>query len=752
MSKDITSIGAPGQGDVAGSVTSYLDIGGWIQNDVINGSQPGQLFGYSVDVQDDYMVAGAPGTFAEGSDFAAVGAAYFFELDRQSSQWTQLGSTIRGGTDIDSFSEMFGASVATSGRGLVVAVGAPKRASGNGGVYTFRYQAGRADGASEWLNMTSSPLSIEKNPDGGQFGTTVAISSDGSRIVAGAPGWAGGQGYVVTYEWDETSSTWDAIFETAGESSGDQFGSSVTFLDTETIAIGSPGSSTGRGTVRVYQQRQGDFEQLGDGIEGTEAGDSLGAFGTISGRVRNDGGVSIMVASANGVVDRYEYDGTEYTKPFTTVSDLGGPVTSLGMAGRGDDFVVGVSSINSASFYSSDRALGTPTVAPSLAGTSPGATDVPTMAPSANTSLEVWQLKAYFTGDSRLGSSVAIAADTVASGDRVSGMVMTFLSAGEEWTPTDNLTISGTGSGFGESVALNAGASVLAVGAPGMFAAGSTAVTTGAVYVYSGNSGSWVQGAEIRGAEGIYSAGEAFGSSIDISSDGSIIVSGAPFNGEEGITNRGRVYTFQGESSSFTDIDETPLLGSSSGDYFGSAVAISGDGSTLFIGAPGGASGDGYVAVYSFDGSSWGSPVTTLLGSTSGELLGTSIAALASDGSIFAAGAPSYNGGVGAVRVFERQGDGTYVPLGDPIEDTSGAVVGGVESISGSVENGVPTVLVAASGGVISTYQYASGAWVAAVEPILTGLKGTPVLRGSTTLGSFVAGSRNEIVVYSLSQ
>ncbi|GKY90457.1 hypothetical protein MPSEU_000019500 [Mayamaea pseudoterrestris] len=759
LDNDVAVIGAPGQSDEAGSVTTYLDT---VQNEVVTGSQAGQLFGYSVDGKDDFMVVGAPGTFAEGSDFAAVGAAVFYELDRGSNNWSQLGSIIRGGTDIDSFSEMFGASVATSGQDLVVAVGAPKRKSGSGGVYSFRYQPVGSSGESDWVNMTATPLIVEDSPEGGQFGTAVAITSDGSRIAAGAPEWGGGRGYVTVYEWDETTAEWSPAFETSGETPGGKYGSSVAFLGVDTFAVGEPGAISGKGRVKVYQKLQGQntFEQLGGAIEGSADGDAFGRTGTISGKADENGDVALLVASAEGTVDRFDYDGTDWIKPYTTVSDLGGAVTSVAMGGLGDNFTVGIASKNTASFYStssvgpsvpSDEPVMSPTMAPSLSTTSPVASSTPTLMPSAYTTDAQWELVAYFTGESRLGSSVAIASNTMASGDRTSASVATYRLTDDTWSPAGNVTVSDVDSGFGTSIAFSEGASMMIVGAPRTFAVGSTAVTTGAMYVYTTASGNWVQAEELRGAEGIYSAAENMGASVAVDSGGTILISGAPFNGEDGVTNRGRVYSFLSQGDSFTAVDDSTLLGTSSSDYFGSAVAISDDASTLIVGAPGGESGKGYVAVYSFDGSSWGSPVSTLIGSTSGELLGTSVAVLAADGSVFAAGAANYNG-VGAVRVFERQGDGSFAQLGDAIEGATNAAVGGVDTISGSVDNGVPTLLVASSDGVISTYKFMSDAWVEELDSILTGLQGSPALRGSTALGSFVAGNANELVVYSLGQ
>jgi hypothetical protein len=378
------------------------------------------------------------------------------------------------------------------------------------------------------------------------------------------------------------------------------------------------------------------------------------------------------------------------------------------------------------------------------------------MAPSAaNVSTGQWAMVASFTGDGRLGSSVDIAPAAMAGGDRTSGNVKTYQRNGTSWAPASNLTANGTNTRFGSSLALNDDGTLLVVGAPDVYPVGSTAVTTGAVYTYHLQGGSWTQETELRGAEDIYSAGEQFGSAVAVSRSGSFLISGAPLNGAGGLTNRGRVYTFQGSTTgsanTFSKLTDAPLLGTASGDFFGSAVAVSSDGSTLVAGGPGGYSGNGYVSVYSFNGTSWGSPVSVLLGSTSGELLGQSVTILASDGSVFAAGAPNYSVGAGAVRIYKRQTGGSYAPLGSPILGTLSAAIGGVDGISGSVDNGIPVLLVASSDGVISTYQLNSTSWTQSLDPVSTGLLGSPVLRGSTGLGSFVAGSRNQVEIYSKS-
>jgi hypothetical protein len=747
---DVAVVGAPLAGDSVGSVTSYVNLDEWTETQVLEGNQAGQLYGSAVDVSVDRMVVGAPGTFAGGTSSTPTGAAFAYEFDRSAGSWSPLGSVLSGGTDIDAFDERFGAAVAVDGNSLIVAIGAPMHKSGDGGVYTFRYGSINENSKEQdWMNLTAGPLLIEDEPDGSRFGTSVAIESDGFRIAAGAPQWGEGRGRILVFDWFPEQESWNVAFEAAGDAVNDKFGASVTFLNAETLAVGAPGASNNSGFVRVFQF----FEPVGSDIKGSP-GDAIGSAGTISGQVHDDGLPSLLVATANGKVDRYVYDDNKWMNFFSQVAGLGGAVTSVNTGATGDMFIAGVASTNTVTFYDTyesslppaNSPADTPTMSPSVRGT----TLPPTPSPSAVSSLGEWQLDAYLTGDNRLGSSVAISTGIMMSGDSVSEVVKTYEFVNGQWTFVKDLSIDEPSIGFGTSVAMDSSASVVAVGAPNAFAVGSTSTTNGAVFVYtSAEASDFSQ--RLRGAEDADAAGEGFGSTVAVSSTGSWLVSGAPLYSGDGLPSRGRVYTFLGSDAGFTPTGDTTLVGAEIGDFYGSAIAISDDASTLLVGAPGGQLGAGYVSVYSFDGSSWGSPISTVVGPTDTELLGTTVTFLAADGSVFAAGAPNYDGGAGAVRVYVRQSDGSYSPLGGPIEGTVDASIGTADSISGSTDNGVPVLLVGSRAGEVSTYQLVSTEWVVSIKSIYTGFQGRPVLDGSTTsLGNFVAGSQNLVVIYSL--
>ena len=159
-------------------------------------------------------------------------------------------------------------------------------------------------------------------------------------------------------------------------------------------------------------------------------------------------------------------------------------------------------------------------------------------------------------------------------------------------------------------------------------------------------------GSDINGE----AAGDYSGNSVSLSSDGTIVAIGANFNDGNG-SNSGhvRVYEYSGSSWSQLGAD---INGDSSGDYSGRSVSLSSDGTIVAVGAPyndGNGSNSGHVRVYQYSDSSWSQPVLDIDGEAADNYSGYSVS-LSSDGTIVAVGAP-YNGGNGSdsghVRVYD---------------------------------------------------------------------------------------------------
>ena len=292
-----------------------------------------------------------------------------------------------------------------------------------------------------------------------------------------------------------------------------------------------------------------------------------------------------------------------------------------------------------------------------------------------------------------LGYSVAVSGDTIAVGapsaESGDGAVYVFTKTGAGWTDANETaeltaTDGNTGDGLGSSVAID-GTTIVA-GAP---YAGDE--VSGAVYVFD-EPGGWASGpetAELTASDD----GDGLGTSVGI--DGGTIVAGAP----EANNGVGAVYLYAEPGGGWTDAMETAQLTAddgTAGDALGSSVAISGG--TVAAGAPfAGESSSSVGAVYVFTqpAGDWTTAtqdveLTASGGAGNGDGIGWSVAV---DGDTVAAGAPyaDVNGNAvqGAAYVFEKPGGGWADANNETVElsaadGASSDALGWSVSVSGS--------------------------------------------------------------------
>ena len=232
---------------------------------------------------------------------------------------------------------------------------------------------------------------------------------------------------------------------------------------------------------------------------------------------------------------------------------------------------------------------------------------------------QVGYLKASNAGTlDTFGGAVAVSGDTVAfgayaedsstagvNGDQSddgqpdSGAVYVFVRTGDTWTQQAYLKASNTdtGSAFGYSVALSG--DTLAVGATGedSNATGidgnqldTTAMTSGAVYVFTRSGSTWSQQAYIKASN--TEADDQFGYSVALAGD--TLAVGAPGEdssatgvggnqNDNGGPNAGAVYAFTRVGATWSQQAYIKASNAGSGDVFGSSVTLSAD--TLAVGA-----------------------------------------------------------------------------------------------------------------------------------------------------------------------
>jgi hypothetical protein len=260
------------------------------------------------------------------------------------------------------------------------------------------------------------------------------------------------------------------------------------------------------------------------------------------------------------------------------------------------------------------------------------------------------------TGAGRFGQTVSISADgnTALIGapfdNSSQGAVWVFTRSNGVWSQLGGkLTGTGeTGNGrFGTSVSLSADGKTAVIGGSG------DNTNVGAAWVFTRSGSAWSQqGSKLTGA-GETGAG-SFGTSVSVSSDGSTALVG----GSADNTNEGALWVFTRSGSTWTPQGaKLTGTGETASGSLGLSVSLSADGNTALAGAPGDASSEGAVFVFTRTGSTWsqlGGKLTISGGSGSADF-GFQVA-LSGDGSTFVGGGPAGEGGAGDAWVFTRSG------------------------------------------------------------------------------------------------
>jgi hypothetical protein len=189
------------------------------------------------------------------------------------------------------------------------------------------------------------------------------------------------------------------------------------------------------------------------------------------------------------------------------------------------------------------------------------------------------------------------------NGSGGSGCAYVFVRRGVAWSQEAYVKASNTNpnSAFGSSIALSADGNTLAVGAadedslsPGIDGDQSSVPvnegSAGAVYIYGRTNGVWAQQAYVKSSN--IGPVDLFGFRLAFSRDGNVLVAGAPgqAGGGQGLNahpqdfsahESGAVYVFLRNGGKWTQNAYIKAPNSEEYDQFGSAVAVSGDGTSL---------------------------------------------------------------------------------------------------------------------------------------------------------------------------
>ena len=242
----------------------WQQLGGDLDGQVMN-----QFFGRPVVLAEKALRMAS----ASGGDFPDVDV---FEYNRKANDWLPLGDSPLVTSDTG---PGFPTGLTMSAHGDIVAVGRVQANEDTGFTRVFQYHSR----SRTWKRMGKD---IPGKRKGDQFGAHLAMSYRGSILAVGSPGASNGRGNVEVFRYSSKAKEWKPLGSPIkGVRSGDGVASVSMSADGHVLAIGrdkydGPNNSTENiGQVRVFyydSKDRKDWVQLGSDLLGVKAGDQLG--------------------------------------------------------------------------------------------------------------------------------------------------------------------------------------------------------------------------------------------------------------------------------------------------------------------------------------------------------------------------------------------------------------------------------------------------------------------------------------------
>jgi hypothetical protein len=435
---------------------------------------------------------------------------------------------------------------------------------------------------------------------GDRFGAAVALSADGSTLAVGAVeedgngtgttgdptnNAASAAGAVYVFVRGTEGWTQQAYVKALNSGAADAFGQALALsADGSTLAVGAPGEDSSTTTINVNGQGSNNsalesgaaYVFVRTGVTWTQQ-----AYVKASNAGANDAfGVSVSL-SADGATLAVGAPGEDSstTGVSTSTASSNNTATNAGAAylfGR-----IGTT-WSQLTYFKASTVDANDDFGRSLV-LSADATTLAVAAPSESS------------------AATGVNGNATDNSMPASGAVYVFARTPTSWLQQAYLKASNTGAEdqLGQSLAISGDGNALAVGTPfedsgAVSSADNSLLESGAVYVFVRSGGSWSQQALLKAAE--IGAGDFFGTSVAISTDGNTLVVGAPLADgllpgtgaptARSVIDSGSVTTFvrNGTGWAVRSLVQAPFVVAS--NQFGMAVALSGDGALLAVGTP----------------------------------------------------------------------------------------------------------------------------------------------------------------------
>lgn len=274
---EIISISADGNIIAVGS-TGFQSLRGHVrvfENEGGNWVQIGQsINGEAIDDRASIVSLSSDGSIvaigAGGNDENGNLSGHVRVYENQNGNWIQIGQDIDG-EGIDDRASI----VSLSSDGSIVAIGSSRNDGNGGNSGHVRVYENQND---TWVQIGSD---IDGEAPGDRSGFNVSLSADGTILAIGAnqnDGNGSNSGHVRVFE--NQNNTWIQIGDDIdGEEAGDNSGNVSLSSDGTIVAVGSPLHNSATGQVRVFENQGGVWTQIGNSINGEAINDAIDQAG-----------------------------------------------------------------------------------------------------------------------------------------------------------------------------------------------------------------------------------------------------------------------------------------------------------------------------------------------------------------------------------------------------------------------------------------------------------------------------------------